>query len=970
MSHPAFEHLRTQAIPTLRLSVESYRHKQTAARHFHMAAEDRHNAFLVAFLTAPQDSTGIAHILEHTSLCGSERYPVRDPFFMMIRRSLNTFMNAFTANDWTAYPFASMNKKDFNNLLQVYIDSVFFPLLDPLDFAQEGHRVEFENEGDATSPLVYKGVVFNEMKGAMSSPIQRVWQTLQSQLFPSVTYHHNSGGEPAAIPDLSHDQLVRFHARHYHPSNAVFMTYGDIAAAEHHEAFETLALRRFTAKPLNLAVPPERRLSAPLRVSDTYALDGEQSLSGKTHVVMGWLLGEMTDLMQLMEAHLLAGVLLDHSASPVRQALETTDLGSAPSALCGVDDATREMTLVVGLEGAEPAQADQIEALILTVLTAVAEQGVPHEQSEAVLHQLELSQREIGGGHFPYGLQLMVNALGPAIHGGDPVAVLNLDPVLAQLRERIADPGYIKRLTRELLLNNPHRVRLVCAPDATLSAKQAAAETRRLAALKDTLSDADKQRIIDLAAALKQRQAATEDCALLPKVTLDDVGRELAIPEGRRCVIADMPATWFAQGTNGLAYQQIVVDLPALEPELLDVLPYFCDAVNEVGVGDRDYLAVQHRQAAVTGGIGARLSIRGALGDPQTLKGAFVLSGKALLRNHRLLNEMLRETLFKARFDELPRLRELVAQARAHRESTITDRGHSLAMLAAAAGFAPGAALSHRWSGLAGVRSIKALDAALDDAAELAAFAEKLKAIQDRIIAAPRQVVLVGEQAQREAIVGALSDGWCGQARNADTAHFAAAAVARRVHQAWSTASQVSFCAKAYRTAGAGHPDAAALTVLAPFLRNGFLHRAIRERGGAYGGGATWDGDAGVFNFYSYRDPRLAETLADFDAAIDWLLKTSHDDAALEEAILGVIGGIDRPDSPAGEAIGAFFAAYHGRTAEQRRELRSQVLQVRVDDLQRVAACYLKPEQANVAVLSGPAAIAEAGELGLEVITL
>ena len=268
------------------------------------------------------------------------------------------------------------------------------------------------------------------------------------------------------------------------------------------------------------------------------------------------------------------------------------------------------------------------------------------------------------------------------------------------------------------------------------------------------------------------------------------------------------------------------------------------------------------------------------------------------------------------------------------------------------------------------MRSIKALDAALDDAAELAAFAEKLKAIQDRIIAAPRQVVLVGEQAQREAIVGALSDGWCGQARNADTAHFAAAAVARRVHQAWSTASQVSFCAKAYRTAGAGHPDAAALTVLAPFLRNGFLHRAIRERGGAYGGGATWDGDAGVFNFYSYRDPRLAETLADFDAAIDWLLKTSHDDAALEEAILGVIGGIDRPDSPAGEAIGAFFAAYHGRTAEQRREFRSQVLQVHVDDLQRVAACYLKPEQANVAVLSGPAAIAEAGELGLEVITL
>ena len=970
MSHPAFEHLQTQAIPTLRLSVESYRHKQTAARHIHMATEDRHNAFLVAFLTVPQDSTGIAHILEHTSLCGSERYPVRDPFFMMIRRSLNTFMNAFTASDWTAYPFASMNKKDFNNLLHVYLDSAFFPRLDPLDFAQEGHRVEFENAGDTTSPLVYKGVVFNEMKGAMSSPIQRVCQSLQSQLFPSVTYHYNSGGEPDCIPDLSYDQLVQFHARHYHPSNAVFMTYGDITAAEHHEAFETLALRRFTAKPLNLAVPPERRLTAPLRVTDSYALDDEPNDSGKTHVGMGSRLGEMTDLKQLMEAHLLAGVLLDHSASPLRQALETTELGSSPSALCGVDDATREMTLVAGLEGSEPAHADQVEALILSVLTAVAEQGVPHEHIEAVLHQLELSQREVGGGHFPYGLQLMLNALGPAIHGGDPVAVLNLDPVLAQLREHIADPDYIKRLTRELLLNNPHRVRLVCTPDSTLSAKQAAAQTRRLAALKATLNDDDRQRIVDLATALKQRQTAVEDSEILPKVTLDDVGQGLAIPEGERRDIAGMPATWFAQGTNGLVYQQIVIDLPALTPPLLDALPYFCDAVNEVGVGDRDYLAVQHRQAAVTGGIGARLSIRGALGDPHTLKGALILSGKALRRNQRALTDILHETLFTARFDEHPRLRELVAQARMHREASVTDRGHGLAMLAAAAGFAPGAALSHRWNGLAGVRSIKALDDALHDADELAAFADRLKSIQAHIIAAPRQLLLVGEQTHRDDMLATLSDRWSDRTPNAGAAAFGPDADTRRVHQAWSTASQVSFCAKAYPTAAAGHPDAAALTVLAPFLRNGFLHRAVREQGGAYGGGATWDGDTGVFNFYSYRDPRLAATLADFDAAIEWLLSTGHSDAALEEAILGVIGSIDRPDSPAGEAIGAFFAAYHGRTAERRREFRSQVLRVGIADLQRVATHYLKPEQANVAVLSGPAAIAAANDLGLEVISL
>ncbi|HMQ14021.1 MAG TPA: insulinase family protein, partial [Candidatus Competibacter phosphatis] len=207
MPHSAFEHLRSHPVPALRLEFQEYRHRATGARHLHLAADDPHNAFMVAFLTVPQDSSGVAHILEHTALCGSRRYPVRDPFFMMIRRSLNTFMNAFTSSDWTAYPFASQNKKDFNNLLDVYLDAAFFPLLDERDFAQEGHRLEFAQADDPHSELLFKGVVFNEMKGAMSSPVQRLGQELQHRLFPTITYHYNSGGDPEAIPYLTHEQL-------------------------------------------------------------------------------------------------------------------------------------------------------------------------------------------------------------------------------------------------------------------------------------------------------------------------------------------------------------------------------------------------------------------------------------------------------------------------------------------------------------------------------------------------------------------------------------------------------------------------------------------------------------------------------------------------------------------------------------------------------------------------------------------
>ena len=255
MTHPAFEPVRSERVSALNLTVEEYRHRVTGARHIHLAAADDNNAFLVAFLTVPQDSTGVAHILEHTALCGSRHYPVRDPFFLVLRRSLNTFMNAMTASDWTAYPFASQNRKDFFNLLDVYLDAAFFPTLDPLDFAQEGHRLEFAEAGNPASELTFKGVVFNEMKGAMSAPVSALWQALAREVYPTTTYHHNSGGDPQRIPDLSYEQLKAFHARHYHPSNATFFTYGDIPAAEHQAIMEDRVLRHFERLDIDLRVP-------------------------------------------------------------------------------------------------------------------------------------------------------------------------------------------------------------------------------------------------------------------------------------------------------------------------------------------------------------------------------------------------------------------------------------------------------------------------------------------------------------------------------------------------------------------------------------------------------------------------------------------------------------------------------------------------------------------------------------------
>lgn len=314
--NPAFEFIRNKRIESLNLDVSEYRHINTGAQHIHIGSDNDENVFLVALRTVPEDSTGVAHILEHTALCGSEKYPVRDPFFMMIRRSLNTFMNAFTSSDWTAYPFASQNKKDFNNLLDVYLDAVFFSRLDELDFSQEGHRLEFAEADNPDSELVYKGVVFNEMKGAMSSVPATLWHTMTRYLYPTSTYHFNSGGDPACIPDLSYEQLVAFYKTHYHPSNAIFMTFGDIPAIEHQNKFESQVLKAFDPLPETIAVDDEKRYLAPLAVEEAYAFDEPGSSEAKTHIVVGWLLGSSTDLRSSMEAHLLNSVLLDNSASP------------------------------------------------------------------------------------------------------------------------------------------------------------------------------------------------------------------------------------------------------------------------------------------------------------------------------------------------------------------------------------------------------------------------------------------------------------------------------------------------------------------------------------------------------------------------------------------------------------------------------------------------------------------------------
>lgn len=951
---------RTKHIPALNLTFEEYSHT-SGAKHYHLANDYVENVFMVAFRTVPHDSKGVAHILEHTALCGSEKFPVRDPFFLMIRRSLNTFMNAFTTSDYTAYPFASQNRKDYFNLLEVYLDAVFFSRLDPLDFSQEGHRVEFEDPENPESPLVYKGVVYNEMKGDTSSPVSMLYHGIQEALYPTSTYHYNSGGDPVSIPSLSYEELKAFYESHYHPSNAMFMTFGDLNAATLQEKIASLALNRLetsTAPPI--AVLPEVRYKQPVVKEFTYPSD-EDDTTGKTHIVLGWLLGKNTDLKMLLRCHLLSDVLLDTSASPLRQALEKTDLATAASPMCGFEEDHMEMNFMCGVEGSEPEHADGIEKLILGVLESVAEEGIPEDRLEAVLHQLELSQREIGGDGWPYGLQLIFSCMSAAVHRGDPIGLLDLDTVLQELREEIKDPGFIKRLVRELLLNNSHRVRVVMKPDREQASRLIEEEQTKLESLRASLSDAEQSNVIELAKALNKRQSQEEDLSLLPQVTRADIPPSKVFPvlaagtlNGNALEVttgSGLKLTTATAGTNGITYHQVVSPLPALTTPLLGLLPVYTQVVTELGSAGRDYLETQQAQHSITGGISAFSSFRGELDNCEEGRGYLTLSSRTLNPKAVVMARLVKETVNESRFDEVDRIRELVQQLSMRRVNSVASNGHQYAMSAAAASLRPLANISDFMSGIPAIMRLKKLARDIDDGKALQDLAASMQQLHDQLRTNSPELLVITESDFLDSYSAEMSELWRGTVQ-AESSRFDVSSIDNPGDRAFVVTTQVNYCATAYPTIPESNEDAAALSVLAGVLRNNFLHLELREKGGAYGGGAGHDASNGVFRFYSYRDPRLMETFEAFSQSIDWALNNDITDAMLEEAVLGIISSVDAPGSPAGEIRQAYHHGLFGRSAEHREASRGRYLDVRQDDLRRVIDRYLHRAPSRAIVTS------------------
>ena len=944
---PGFARRSRTDVPALGVAVETWVHP-CGTLHVHLANLDPHRAFAVAFRTPPGDDSGLPHILEHTALCGSARFPVRDPFFKMLRRSLQTFMNAMTFADMTCYPFASQVTRDFDNLLDIYLDAVFRPLLDPLDFAQEGHRLE-----TAATGWERKGVVFNEMKGAMDGTEPQLEAAIARTLLPGTCFRWNSGGEPAAIPRLTHEDLVAFHRRCYVPANACFATYGALDVASFHARLEPYLIAP------GVALPPAAT-QAPLNLEATIdvpvPLAAGQDPSEATAAALTWAVGDGADLATVLDLELLDRLLLGHAGAPLRLALEASSVGRSIGA-SGLHTSFRTLLFSAELDGIEPADYPRFAPLVHDALAHCAVRGFATDEIAAALDQLELARREISGDHYPFGLDLCLRAIYAWNHGADPLPFLDQSAALAALRRRAGRPGWAAERVRDLLIENPHRVLAFARPDADFHHHAEAAERAALSGETAAFDDAAREKLTAAAAELARRQAAPEDVTSLPELGLADVPRERPWATGgeRGGVHA------FVTGTNGVLHQLVAIPLPALSADELDLLPLLTHAIGNVGVAGRGYAEQAAYLNARCGGLWAWTDLACDPDDAARTHAWLLIECKGLATRHADCAPLIAETLDRQRHDELPRLAELIDQELQRLQERVASHGTRFAVAAAARGLGGPAAFSHRMHGFERLAWLKRVAGGEDgpDDADLAALGAGLDRLLGRLRSQPRTVAMVGDAAGRDEALAAIRAAHAGRLGTVDSALSAPAPMAVEPI-AFTTATAVQYNALVHAAPALSHADAPALAVAAQYLSHGYLHQHVREQGGAYGGNARYSPASGMFVLDSYRDPRLAATFADFAAGLRWLQAIPDDERPLREAILAVIAGVDTPASPAGEAKARFIAERKRSGPERINPFRAAVLAVTPAEVRAAATRWLAGPGHAASVASAEAVAAAA----------
>ena len=938
-------------IPEINATAKLFTHDKTGARLLSLTNDDENKCFGINFRTPSANSTGIAHIMEHSVLCGSRKYPTKEPFVDLLKGSLQTFLNAFTYPDRTCYPLASPNLKDFYNLIDVYLDAVFYPTIVPETLQQEGWHYELESPD---APLTYKGVVFNEMKGNYSSPDNVMGDVSLHSVFPDTIYAFDSGGDPEAIPDLTYAQFKAFHDTYYHPSNAYIYFYGDDPEDERLRLLDPW-LDAFEHREIDALTPLQPKFSAPRVVNEVY--NSGDNPNAKAYMELNWMMPEVNDVQTTLALDVLSKILLATPASPLKRVLSESGLGEDVTG--GYQQDFRQALFSAGMKGITNENTEKVEKLILETLTALAKDGIDPETVAASVNTLEFRLRELNTGRFPRGLALMLGALGIWVYDANPIDGIRFEGPLATLKAEIAKGRYFETLIEKHLLNNPHRTSVTLRPDPEEGKRREAREKARLEQAKAAMSPSDLEMVIENAAELKRRQEtpdSPEALATIPALSIKDI--DLKIKNIPIEIIGENPRIFYHPiSTNNILYLDLGFDLHSLPADLLPYIGFFGRLLLEMGTANNDFIQLTQRIGRDTGGIRPSALIA-AVRESERATAWFFLKGKAVASQSAALLDILKEILLHARLDNPERFKQILLEEKSGLEAGLLPGGHQVAARRLRAHFHEADWISEQTGGIAHLFFLRELAEK-----DWPFILEKLETVRRLLLNRASMIVNVTlDEANWKQFSPQLSS-FLTVIPLLETPSPKWLPATFDKNEGLTLPSQVNYVARGANLYKLGYQVNGSVLVINKTLATGWLWEKIRVQGGAYGGFSAFDIHSGAYIFLSYRDPNLLATLDAYEATAEYLKNVEISESEMSRAIIGTIGDLDAYQLPDAKGWTSLMRHLVGNTDEKRQQFRDEVLATSLKDFKTFGqALKMLNENSQIVVLGSADAIEKANQ--------
>ena len=931
--HHGFILRRKEQVADISSEVYLFEHELLGTPALAIKNNDPNKTFCFAFQTVPQDSTGVAHILEHAVLMGSTKYPVHDVFGEIHKGGLMTFLNAMTGSDTTWYPFASRNLSEYFSIMDVYCDVVLHPLLHRSTFQQEGWHYHKESTDE---PLQFQGVVFNEMKGAFSDPVQIIFRQIFAGMMPESTYSHESGGDPACIPDLSYEDFVAFHRKHYHPSNGMLFFYGDASLDQELAAVQNNFLQHYSAAGERSQIVQGQQITGPVFLEDSYAVQPGSNVQGKTYLAVGATVGTVLDRELNTAFQVIANILYNSDASPLKKAVVEAGLCRDFGGMFLADSCFQTVMLTY-LAGSDPDKRDRFLDLHRQALTTVVEQGLEPDLVLAELNHYEFSARE-DMTNAQRGLDLIGKAMPALKHGADPFAALCFEELFASIRKKALEERYFEQLIKERLLDNPAFAAVTLRPDPDKAARVAQEEQRRLANYERGLSPAQIEALVaetQELIRLQQTPNSEEQLALLPHLSRQDLNRRPQLHK----VIAEEACISSELDTNAITYVQFGLDCSCLGVELLPWLDIFGTIATEIGTSQRDYVRFAKDISICTGGFSHSFSTYSHVETARPLRPLLWLQTKALSGYLPQALDLVQEVFADLSLSNRQRIKEIVLREFTWAEHSVQSEGYQIAAARVFAHLSQAGAVNEQVNGATAYVQLKELAAHYDEQEE--GFLAKLEQLRQLLFQPEGMTVAVTGSAAdittvQERITG-IKQALNGTAQRQPAVLLAPPLPAR---QAFATSADVLFNVQGCKLFSNLSQYNGSFEVLKTWLSRDYLWNTVRQQGGAYGCFIQFHPVTGNFAVVSYRDPQVARTYEAYTAISAALGELDLSPAKLDQLVIGAYGSMNPLRSPAAAGLKERDAYLCGISQAYRQQVLEQVIDTEAADLRHFAPLF------------------------------